>query len=470
MATTAYPEAALATHSRGGRNLGLALAIGTGVLLSAGLWVAGKPQLLRVALPAAAALVGLLLYTTRPIAYVSYSLWVWFLAPFVRRIVDWHFGFTEPNFVLLAPFLVSGISIFTLMPSAHRNKDRIPVAFVLCGIAIFYGFVVGLLIHPSAEILFGLLNWLCPMLFGLHLYLNWPQYQRYQAAISNNFGAALLILGIYGIFQFFFPPIWDRYWLENVSANSFGLPEALQVRVWSTLNSPGPFANTMLAGLLLLLVVRVPLKLPSACVGYVSFLLSVVRTAWLSWIIGFILILKSANPRIIVRLVLSILLLLACLVPLAHDPRLATVIGDRFDTFGDLGHDESFGARLDLYRVMVEDAFDHPFGYGLRTMDTTHGKIDSGILSLVFSLGWLGSALFLIGVLFVYWGHPLTTGRTDPFLLAAKAITIAILAQSPSGPIFVNVTAALFWIFAGMYLAGSRYYQTQAAMEGVTHS
>jgi hypothetical protein len=468
MATAPYPEVELATGPTGTSNIGLYLATACSILLAAGLWFAGKPQLLRVALPAAASLIGWILYTTKPISYVTYSLWVWFLTPFVRRIVDWHFGFIEPSLVLLAPFLVSGISVVTLLPSVHQKKDRIPTAFVLCGIAVLYGFVVGMLVHPSAEILFGLLNWLCPMLFGLHLYLHWPQYQRYQSTISRNFVWALLVLGLYGIYQFFLPPIWDRYWLENVSANSFGTPESLQVRVWSTMNSPGPFANTMMAGLLLLLVVRVPLKLPSACFGYVSFLLSVVRTAWLSWIIGFVLILKSANPRIIIRLVLSMLLLVACLVPFARDPRLATVIGDRFNTFSDLGHDESYGARLDLYRVMAQDAFDHPFGYGLRTLDTTHGKIDSGLLFLVFSLGWLGSTLFLAGVFFIFWGGALT--KTDPFFLAAKAITIAILAQSLSGPIFVNVTAALFWIFAGMYLAGSRYHQTLGPAGAAVHS
>jgi hypothetical protein len=463
MATTAYPQAAVASRSSGGSNMGLFLAAGTGIVLAAGLWVAGKPQLLRIALPAFAAVVGWLLYSSRPVAYVSYSLWVWFLTPFVRRFVDWHFGFIEPNFVLLAPFLVSGISIFALMPSTNRHKERIPVAFVLCGIAIFYGFVVGMLLHPSAETFFGLVNWLCPMLFGLHLYLNWPQYEQYQAVIARTFVLALLILGLYGIFQFFSPPAWDRYWLENVKADSFGRPEPLEVRVWSTMNSPGPFANTMMAGLLLLLVIRVPLKLPSAIAGYLSLLLSVVRTAWLSWIVGFLLILKHGNPRVIVRLLLSILLLVACLVPLANDPRVATVIGDRFTTFTDLGHDASFGARLDMYKILIHDAANTPFGLGLRNLEVSRDMaVDSGILTLIFSLGWLGSSLFLTGVLCLFfWGERIRNS-TDEFNRAAKAITFAILAQLIAGDVFVNVTGAIFWIFAAMYLAADHHYRSQA--------
>ena len=159
---------------------------------------------------------------------------------------------------------------------------------------------------------------------------------------------------------------------------------------------------------------------------------------------------------------LSAVLLIACLIPLASDPRMATVIGDRFNTFSDLGHDESYGARLDLYRDMVADAFEHPFGYGLKTLDMTHAKVDSGLFALVFSLGWLGSVLFGIGVCFVLFAKASSLGTADAFVIAAKAIAIAILAQIVSGPVFVNVIGALFWIFVGMYLGALQYYRSHA--------
>jgi len=150
-----------------------------------------------------------------------------------------------------------------------------------------------------------------------------------------------LILGIYGIYQFFMPPTWDRVWLENGRIGqispSFGQPEPLRVRVWSTMNSPAPFANAMMAGLLLLLMIRSTLKLPAAVAGYLAFLLSMVRTAWLGWLIGFFLMLKNINPRVIIRIFLSAVVLLVCLLPLLNDPRLATVIGDRVKTLTDLG-------------------------------------------------------------------------------------------------------------------------------------
>jgi hypothetical protein len=214
------------------------------------------------------------------------------------------------------------------------------------------------------------------------------------------------------------------------------------------MNAPGPFANTMMVGLLMLFIVRSPLKLPAAVVGYLSFLLSIVRTAWLSWIIGFALILKNANPRIVSRVLLSILLLLACLAPVK--------------TFSDLGHDESFGARMEMYRVLVNDALENPFGHGLKNLEISHGiTVDSGILIMVFSLGWVGSAFFACGALSLFLRKQHPREASDDFARVGKAVMIAILVQLLSGNIFVNVTGAMFWIFAGMYLGAHKYYENE---------
>jgi hypothetical protein len=464
---TGYQEVILADNPSTARNSGLMLAAGLALLVVGALWFAGKGQLLRVALPAMAMLVALVLHASRPILYVQYTLWVWFLTPLARRIVDWRFEYTDPNFVLLAPFLVSGVAGLTLLRPGLRPNVRIPVAFTLCGSAIVYGFIVGMVMHPSGETVYGLVNWLCPLLFGLHLYLNWHRYGEYRAAITSTFLWGVLILGLYGIYQFFLPPAWDTYWLENVQYQavnpSFGQAEALAVRVWSTLNAPGPFANIMMVGLLLLLIIRSPLKLPAAVAGYLSFLLSGVRTAWLSWIIGFLSILKNAKPRVVARVFLSVILLLICLLPLVGDPRVSSVIGDRVKTFTDLGHDESFSGRLEMYRILAMEAIDSPFGHGLSNMTMTRQgiPIDSGFLTTFFSLGWLGTLLFAIGTLSLFLGRPRSLGKGDEFAGASRAIMIAMLAQLVSGNIFTGINGAVFWIFVGLNLCTSHRDQAQ---------
>jgi hypothetical protein len=461
--TRAYPEIALAENRSAIRSLGNGLAVGLSVVVVAALCVAGKAQLLRGAIPIAAMLVAVTLYFLKPVLYIQYSLWAWFLAPLARRIVDWKFGYTDPNLALLAPFLVSGIAGLTLVLPARRKHTGIPAVFVLCGTAILYGFVVGMVVRPSAETVYGLLNWLCPLLFGVHIYLNWPSYEGHRRAIGRTLLWALLILGLYGIYQFFAPPIWDRVWLENGSIGqispSFGQPEPLRVRVWSTMNSPAPFANAMMAGLLLLLTIRSALKLPAAAAGYLAFLLSMVRTAWLGWFVGFFLMLKNINPRVIIRIFLSAVVLVICLLPLLNDPRLATVIGDRVKTFTDLGHDESFGDRLEMYRVLVSDAASNPFGHGLKNLEVSHGfPVDSGILVMVFSLGWLGTFLYALGIMSLFLKTQPAPEIQDEFYKAGKAIVIAMLAQLIGANIFVNVTGAIFWTFTGMLLAASPYH------------
>jgi hypothetical protein len=468
--TSTYPAlAAREVPARGqASGLGIAGALSVGVIVV--LWYLGNGSLLRLAIPAVSLLFALVLYVRQPIVYVQYSLWVWFLAPLVRRIVDFRFGWTDPNFILLSPFLVSAVAGLAFLKKDGKAWRDTPTPFFLCAAAILYGFAVGFLLEHSAETIFGLLNWLCPVLFGFHLYVNWPRYQEHSAAILRTFLWAVLILGVYGIYQFLSPGAWDRYWLESVNltpgGGSFGSPEPLLVRVWSTMNAPGPFANTMMVGLLLLFAVQSPFKLPAAIAGYTSFLLSIVRTAWLSWVVGLVWILKSSKPRVVIRAILSMALLVVCLVPVVSDPQIAPVASDRLKTFKELGSDESFGTRTEMYRVLASDVLENPFGHGLKSnMEVSHGMaVDSGILITVFSLGWMGSALFAAGIVSLFLGARTMSGANDDFLNVAKAGLIAILVQIVGGNIFVNVTGVMFWMFAGMYLAAFRYHENEIAI------
>jgi len=445
------------------------------VAVVAALWLAGgNGQLLRVAILVATTLIGLFLYLKHPVLYVQYSLWVWFLAALVRRIVDFRFGWTDPNLILFAPPLVSGIAGVNLLSGGYRLRGGIPPVFGLCGAAILYGFLVGAWLRPIPETAYAFLTWLCPMLFGLHLYLRWPHYRQYRQAIVRTFLWAVLVVGVYGIYQFLNPLPWDCYWLENIRAaapdSSFGLPEPLLVRVWSTINAPGPFADTMFVGLLLLFGVRSALKLPAAVAGYTSLLLSSVRAAWLSWVIGVVWIVKDASSRVKARIIFSTLLFLACLLPVLTRPDLALVIGTRLNSFADLEHDASLGARLEMYRQLLGDVAVNPFGRGLSNDQVFHGyALDSGIIAAALSLGWLGTFMLGLAIGSLFIGKQRMSHLPDDFVRASKAIVIALLAQVLGGNIFVSVTGTMFWIFAGMYLAAEKYYARVATSQVAAH-
>lgn len=437
-------------------------------------WVVGNPGLIRVAIPALSFVVGLSLFFSRPVIYVQYTLWVWFLTPLLRRIVDLRFGYQESSIVLVAPLLATGIAGLTLILPATQNRWQIPRAFILCALGILHGFVIGLLLNPSAETVYGLLNWLCPLLFGLHLYFNWSRYRQYQKAIRNTFLLGALVLGLYGLFQFFSPPAWDTYWLSNVQYQSlnpaFGQPEPFAIRVWSTLNSPTPFANIMMVALFLLLIVRSPLKFPAAVVGGLSFILSMVRTAWLSWFAGLFFIVRKARLRLLLQILVAALLLLLALWPLATDPRVSPIIGDRIKTFTDLGHDESALARADMYKKLGGELLDHPFGFGLSNMTLIHDiPIDSGLVLTVFSLGWTGTLFFLLGIVSFYLGGKRLASEQDEFARVSRAILCAFLLELFSFNVFANVTGFVFWMFIGLELGAFQLAQFershQTAME-----
>ena len=96
MATTAYPDAArrpLHRHS----NMGLFQP--SDLTLSREVVERWQTAPFQIALPAAACLIGLLLYSLRPLTYVTFSLWVWFVAHSSGGSLTGAsaFGFTVPR-------------------------------------------------------------------------------------------------------------------------------------------------------------------------------------------------------------------------------------------------------------------------------------------------------------------------------------------------------------------------------------
>jgi hypothetical protein len=432
------------------------------MLLVLALFLAARGPLLRLAIPASAALVGLALYFRRPIGYLHFTLWTWFLTPLVRRLVDWRAGFEDHNLVLLTPLLVSAIAGLTLLRERRTAGDVRLAPFFLCIAGILYGFAVGLIrwrLHASeaaspGEIVYALFDWLAPLLLGLHLYLRWPAYEEHKRAVQKSFLWALVLLGAYGVYQFVAPPIWDTTWLERVmelGGLAFGRPEPFQIRVWSTMNSPGAFANVFMAALLLLFSVRSRVKALAAAAGYSAFLLSLVRASWLGWLVGVIVLARSSKGRQIPRLLLSLVLLPILVAPLMLDPEIANVVTDRMQTFQSTKQDDSFQDRAKEYRVLLTNLATDPAGEGLSNAETFHGYImDSGIIRLLYSCGWIGAALFLAGIALCARSMPSGRNSADPIAPVYRAVVVALIFELLSGNIFVGSSGAMLWICIGL--------------------
>jgi hypothetical protein len=442
------------------------------LLLVLGLIVSGQGELARLAIPAAAALVGLALYFRRPIGYLHFTLWTWFLIPLVRRLVDWRFGFQDHNLILAAPFLVSAIAGITLLRELRFAEPVRLTSFFLCLAGVFYGLAVGLVrwrLHDAdasspGEIVFGFFDWVAPLLLGLHISIRWSMYQEHKKAIEQSFLWVTLLLGLYGIYQFIAAPPWDCAWLEGLPLgfenSSFGHPAPFEIRVWSTLNSPGLFAIVMLAALILLFGTKTRYKAIFAAAGYISLLLSIVRTAWLAWLLAVILLLSHYRGAALWRFLFALTLLPLCLLPIAFSPEIAQTVQDRVATMQSVQQDGSFRERSAMYEDVTAALFENPAGIGLRNNNfAVDGFVlDSGFLQAMAMLGFTGTILYAAGVLFAIrsmiaakpTGLLRSLGHQES---AFRVVALVCIAEVVAGNMFINVGGVILWTFFGLWMS-----------------
>ncbi len=445
------------------------LAIGALILLTTACTIVGAGSIIRPLFPLTTLIVGLFLYWRYPILYVGFTWWIWFLTPLVRRLVDYRSGWVDPNIILLAPFLVtliSGITLIKYLPKSYRMGG---FPFVMAIFSVCYGFMVGLIYFDKVLVFRTTLDWLTPILFGFHLFVNWRNYLQYRRNIQNVFLWGVLVTGIYGALQYLLAPEWDRFWLIQTKLTTFGDPEPLGIRVWSTMHSPGPFALVIMAGLILLFSSQHFLRIFASVAGYLAFLLSMARAAWGGWLVGVVFLLTNLKPRLQMRLMVTILIMALCVVPLANIEPFSEVISDRFQTFTNIERDQSFSDRSDNYEKNLNIALSKVFGNGIGgtwTVDRD-GKLiaivlDSGILDTFFSLGWFGGIPYLGSILLIlYELFQGSEGRSDSFASASRSISVAIVFQLIFSSLMISLAGVVFWSFLGMGMAAKKYHQYQ---------
>ncbi|MBE9076331.1 O-antigen ligase domain-containing protein [Romeria aff. gracilis LEGE 07310] len=435
------------------------LILGFGLLCALCILV-GVSAPLRILFPSGALLIGTVLYSRQPVLYVGFTWWLWFLSPWVRRLIDYQSGWQNPSIVLLAPPLVTMVSSITLLrflPNAHRHGG---LPFTLCFASVFYGFLLGLVQNSLAGSIVALLNWLPPLVFGFHLFVNWHLYPAYRQNIQRTFLWGVLVMGAYGVWQYLTSPEWDRFWLINVDTPVFGDPEPLGIRVWSTMNSPQPFAAVMMAGLILLLSNRGSLKFIATGVGYLAFLLSLARSGWLSWMVGLLIYIPSLKSHLQIRLLITLMIMALLVVPLASMEPLASEIAPRLESLSQTREDNSYQARLEGYNQLLEEATTEFIGQGLgaEVESDSLGSRDSGVLTLLFSLGWIGTIPYITGIFLIFSKlFQSAEAGFDKFTSAARAIAFGIFAQIGLNVAMLGAVGMVLWGFLGIALAASRY-------------
>lgn len=447
------------------------------VMLVAGLILESRGGWLMLLYPLGALLVGVLLYLRHPALYVGFVWWLWFLTPEVRRFVDYQSGWHSESTVMLAPFLVAGLTLFTLLRHSPKLELRHLFPFVLVSGGLLYGFAVGFYKVGLRGATYDLLIWTVPVLTAFYLVVHWRNYPDYRRVTQRTFSWGLLVMGLYGLLQFFDPPPWDQFWMNHVEMISIGEPRPYKVRVFSTMNSPGPFATIVMAGLLVLLSSGGLLRWPALVGGVVGFALSLVRTSWGAFVVG-LCFLAAHRGRSRPQLLATVIVTGLIVYPLLSFGPLAEVVSERLRTFGDLEADQSWGDRLRLYAEYTPKAFGDPLGMGFGSVGEVTklsteggflgelGTFDSGFLQIPIVLGWPGTLLFVGGLIWLSFYALRGTERPDLFAAASRGIVAAMLASSLSGPVWSGVNGAVLWYFLGLAIAARVFHAQNAKFAG----
>ncbi len=284
--------------------------------------------------------------------YVALAFWFWFLTPAMRRIIDFQVGWSDVNLIMLAPYLFtsfSAIELFRRMPVLF-TRTYAPYLLILMG--VIYGYLVGIVMAGLSVATYGLLTWFVPVAFGFYFAVNPDSFEANRRVVTRAFLWGALVMGIYGVHQFFFLLPWDKFWMIMVRMDSQGLPEPEHVRVFSTMNSSGPFATVLMAALLVALTSRGALRWPAAIAGLAAFGLSLVRAAWLGWVaaaIFLLLRLRGASSKL--RLLVTCFGALSLIAVVSSGP-VGQVLKERLETFTSLEEDYSYQTRRDELRAI----------------------------------------------------------------------------------------------------------------------
>lgn len=410
--------------------------------------------------PASSFLLALFVMQRSKPAYVGLVCWLWFLTPFVRRVVDWRGGgFT--TVILLTPFLAVAVAALALAPRWRLLVTRrtAPLFFVLG--AILYGTAIAVLHLKVSGLPQAAISWFFPLIFAFFLFEEREQYEEIYKSFEHAMIGGLLVAGVYGIYQFFQLPIWDAQWMIQSDLTSIGLPEPTQVRVFSTMNSPQVFAAFCTGGLLVALRSHLKLRYLAVPVGLIALILSLSRTAWIGLVVGVIYLFLIMNNRQRARIIAVAGSCLVVSLIALQIPEFKTLATERFSSFTDPSQDSSYNARVQDYGAVLRTIADNPFGLGLSSDAGSNDQApqtnnvaqqDSSITDSVFSLGILGAAIFVLGSILL--GFDIFIGRRhDTAIAGAMATLLAIFAESPFNSVIAGPIAFLLWCCVGLCLA-----------------
>jgi hypothetical protein len=277
-------------------------------------------------------------------------------------------------------------------------------------------------------------------------------------------------VSLYGIIQYTTLPGWDEAWMKAAKIVSIGAPVPYMLRPFSTLNSPGLFADFLVVALLLNLPrVRAGRVLTIVQLALVAFVLvlTMVRSDWAGLAVGVVVYIALSPSRwrnftIVAAVGVLGFGLVSSASLLLGNSDAGKALTARFDTFENLNGDVSFNERQRYFGDTLTEAFETPLGVGLGTLGTAAKlgsagatrDFDNGFVARFTEMGYFGTLCYLatlIGALVLglrRWASLRGAGLLDARARAAAMIAVqaALFALDLSSDHHNALPGVLFWL------------------------
>ncbi len=373
----------------------------------------------------------------------------WAIFPEIRRLIDWKIGFNSISVISVVPLLALVPFAFPLIYT--KRFARLDPGLQKCAWLWFGGFVFSLVVAFAQFNFFGgayaFAEFCLPAVFGIWLATtsDVPPRVMYEkiATFCLWLGTAL---AVYGVIQFVVAPAWDMEWLKATKLVNVGVPAPFMFRPFSTLNSPGLFGDFLTFAFLLNLPrLRKPSLLRLAQVAFVLgvLILTMVRSDWVAVVCG-MLVYIVLSPDRMRNLMIFAGVGIVCAVLVANASSLlgssdaGNSLSARFETFTNLGADQSYADRQTYFGATLTDAEQNPLGSGLGVLGTAAKlsgsgdtkDFDNGYIARFTEMGYFGTACYLAAVFgvtivgFRRWSALRAPEDRDARAMAAGAIAV----------------------------------------------
>ena len=402
-------------------------------------------------------------------AYLMFIMSLWFFTPAIRRLGDLAYGWSELNIYALAPILTTSISILFLNSDLLKHPKLLKMTLAMV-FGLSYSYTIGVLNNGLLPATFSLMMWLTPLIIFLFVVSNARYYEELKKALILSTMIGTLAFSIYGIYQYYFLPSWDVYWILNAPITSVGKPFPQEFRVFSLSNSPMVFAPIL--AMLTLLIYAVKPRMTFIVIGLSLFtlFLTFVRAAWFGFTLSLILYflwLYRHNVIVAGKMALGAFLLSLTLLLLLTDTELGILISQRFESVFALGEDTSYQARQQFYVETLSYALFNILGDGLGAVglsqklaggSSAETTFDNGVLELLITLGWIGSIFYIIPmVYFVSRAISVFRQSNDALLVSMSTIVISVFFQMIFSNRFIGPLGFFYFLILGYLIAGEIY-------------